>query len=147
MVCINTKVKIGIDNAVGKIYNFVIKQKERTMKELNKKLNQVTIKLVAIALLLAIGFLLFLFGIGDIDVFVKSNEDLSSLYYRYYGVAYLGYGSLLLPFFIGLLMMVLGTNKMILTIKERNELVKEIEAATPAKEDKEEPAKEEIAEE
>ena len=117
------------------------------MKELNKKLNQVTIKLVAIALLLAIGFLLFLFGIGDIDVFVKSNENLSSIYYRYYGVAYLGYGSLLLPFFIGLLMMVLGTNKMILTIKERAEIVKEIEAATPVKAVEEEPAKEEPTEE
>ena len=113
------------------------------MKELNKKLNQATIKLVAISLLIAIGFLLFLFGIGDIDVFVKSNEDLAELYNRYYGVAYLGYGSLLLPFFAGLLMMVFGTNKMILTIKERAEIVKEIEAATPAQAPTEEPVKEE----
>lgn len=104
------------------------------MKELMNKRNLAIIKLTIFSILAAIGFLLFMFGCGDIDMFLEQNGEFLQEYNKYYdGPAYMAYGDLCLPMFMGVAFLILGAVGLFCSAKEFMAVSKEFNNAMETK--------------
>lgn len=112
------------------------------MKELNKKVNIAIIKLTIFSIVAVMGFLLFMFGCGDIDMFLEQNGEYLQNYNKYYnGPAYMAYGSLCLPMFMGVSFLILGVVGLVYSAKEYMAVSKEFRNAMEAKAEETDQAK------